>query len=104
MASAARPRGPGDVALAPRLLVTRAGPPAGGEDLRRRVLVFIRQAAPFAYCNACLALRCDASLADTVRVLAEITGDDAVLARTRRACYGCGRTLEISALRDGPRR
>ena len=84
--------------------MTPAGPRAGGADLRRRVLVFIRQAAPFAYCNACLALRCDTSLADTVRVLAELTGDDAVLARTRRACYGCSRTLEISALRDGPRR
>ena len=84
--------------------MTRAGPPAGGEDFRRRVLVFIRHTAPFAYCDACLALRCDASLADTMRVLAELTGDDAVLARARRACYGCGRTLEISALRDGPRR
>jgi hypothetical protein len=84
--------------------VTRARPPAGSEDLRRRILVFIRKAAPFAYCNACLALRCDASLADTVRVLAELTRDDAVLARTRRVCHGCNRTLEISALRDGPRR
>ena len=84
--------------------MTRAGLPAGSEDLRRRVLVFIRKAAPFAYCDACLALRCEASLADTVRVLAELTGDDAGLARTRRPCYGCGRTLEISALRDGPRR
>jgi hypothetical protein len=84
--------------------VTRGGPPAGREDLRRRVLVFIRTAAPFAYCNACLALGCDASLAETGHVLAELTGDDAVLARTRRACYGCSRTLEISALRDGPRR
>jgi hypothetical protein len=82
--------------------VTRAGPP-GSEDLRRRILVFIRKAAPFAYCNACLALRCDASLAETVRVLDDLTGDDAVLARTRRVCYGCGRTLEISELRDGPR-
>jgi hypothetical protein len=85
--------------------VTRARPPAGSEDLRRRILVFIRKAAPFAYCNACLALRCDASLADTVGVLAELTrDDDAVLARARRACHGCNRTLEISALRDGPRR
>ena len=81
--------------------MTRAGSPAGSEDLRRRVLVFIRKATPFAYCNACLALRCDASLADTVRVLDELASDDAVLARTRRVCYGCSRTIEISALRDG---
>ncbi len=84
--------------------MTRGDPPANREDLRRRTLAFIRKAAPLAYCNACLALRCDASLADTVRVLAELAGDDAVLARTRRACYGCSRTLEISVLRDGPRR
>jgi hypothetical protein len=84
--------------------VTRGGPPAGGEDLRRRILAFIRKAAPFAYSNAWLALRCDASLGETGHVLAELTGDDAVLARTRRACYGCSRTFEISALRDGPRR
>lgn len=37
-------------------------------------------------------------------VLAELADGDAVLARTRRACYGCGRTLEISALREGPPR
>jgi hypothetical protein len=83
--------------------VTRAGSPTGSEDLRRRVLLFIRKAAPFAYCNACLALRCDASLAEMMWALDELTGNDEVLTRIRRVCYGCTRTLEISALRDGPR-
>jgi hypothetical protein len=78
---------------------------ADGENLRRRVLAFIRNAAPFAYCDACLALRLDTGLAEMVAVLAELGGsDDAVLGRVRRACYGCGRTLELSALRDGPSR
>jgi hypothetical protein len=76
-----------------------------GEDLRQRVLAFIRKATPFAYCDACLALRLESSLAEMAAALAELAdGGDAVVARTRRACYGCGRTLEISALRDGPPR
>jgi hypothetical protein len=84
--------------------MTRGGSAASGGDLRRRTLAVIRQTAPFAYCNACLALRLAASLAETAAALAELTEAGAVLARTRRACYGCGRTLEISALRDGPPR
>lgn len=56
--------------------------------------------APFAYCDACLVLRVECSLAEMTGVLGELADGDAVLARTRRACYGCGRTLEISALRD----
>lgn len=77
--------------------------PGGGEDLRRRTLAFIRKVAPFAYCDACLALRLDTSLAEMAAALGELTAD-AVLERTRRACYGCGRTLELSALREGPPR
>ncbi len=82
----------------------RGGAAGSGEDLRRRVLAFIRKTAPFAYCDACLALRVECSLAEMTGVLAELADGDAVLARTRRACYGCGRTLEISALREGPPR
>jgi hypothetical protein len=83
--------------------MTRTGP-AGGEELRRRALAVIRKTAPFAYCNACLALRLECSLAEMAATLAELTAGDAVLVRARRACYGCGRTLELSALRDGPPR
>ena len=78
---------------------------AGAEDLRRRTLALIRRTAPFAYCNACLSLRLETSLAQTAVVLAKLMADgDARLTRTRRACYGCARVLEISALRDGPPR
>jgi hypothetical protein len=78
---------------------------SGGEDVRQQVVAFIRKAAPFAYCDACLALRLESSLADMAAVLAElVAGRDAVLTRTRRVCYGCGRTLEIGALREGPSR
>ena len=70
------------------------------DDLRRRVLAFMRKVAPFAYCDACLALRLEVSLAEVTAALAELAAD-AVVERTRRVCYGCGRTLELSALREG---
>jgi len=65
------------------------------------MLAFIRQAAPFAYCDACLALRIDAALSEAAGVVAALVGDGEC-DRRRRACYGCGRTLEIAALKDGP--
>jgi hypothetical protein len=64
------------------------------------VLTFIRKAAPFAYCDACLALRVDAALSEAVSVLAALVADGEC-DRRRRVCYGCGRTLEIAALKDG---
>ena len=70
------------------------------DDLRRRVLAFMRKVAPFAYCDACLALRLEVSLAEVTAALASLAADAAV-ERTRRACYGCGRMLELSALREG---
>ena len=69
------------------------------DDVRGRVLAFMRKAAPYAYCDGCLALRLDASLGDIVAALAALT-DDGECERRRRACYGCGRTLELSALCD----
>lgn len=81
------------------------GSVGGTEDLRRRTLESIRASAPFAYCDACLALRLGSSLTEMAAVLATLTDEaEAVLARTRRVCYGCGRTVELSALRDAPPR
>jgi hypothetical protein len=75
---------------------------AGNEHLRTRLLAFIREVAPFAYCDACLALRLSAALTETTLALGELTsGQGGLLERTRRVCYGCARTLTISALRDG---
>ena len=73
------------------------------DDLTRRLLAFIRQAAPDAYCDACLALRLGASLADTSAGLAALLAQGKEFERRRRACYGCGRTLALAALTDGPR-
>jgi hypothetical protein len=87
-----------------RPLMTPGSSARSGEDLRRRVLAFVRKATPFAYCDACLALRLECSLAEMAAALADLADGDAVLARARRSCYGCGRTREISALRDGPPR
>jgi hypothetical protein len=48
-------------------------------------------------------LRLEASLTQMAGVLSELaTNGDAVLARSRRSCYGCGRVLDIAALRAGP--
>jgi hypothetical protein len=83
--------------------MTPGAPVGGDKDLRRRALALISKSTPFAYCDACLALRLESSLAEMAAVLGELTADRAVgLVRTRRACYGCGRVLEISALREGP--
>jgi hypothetical protein len=69
------------------------------------VVAFIRKNFPFAHCDAGLALRCSASLADVTAIMAELARDEGdVLARTRPACHGCARTLEITGLRDGPPR
>jgi hypothetical protein len=83
--------------------MARPGPAGGDEDRRQGVLAFIREAAPFAYCDACLALRLDTGLGEMAAMLGELgAGADAPLARVRRACYGCGRTLDLSAPKDGP--
>ena len=75
------------------------------EDLAHQALAFIRKAAPFAYCDACLALRLDASLTDVASALERLTKDSAgELERRLRVCYGCGRTLQLVALQDGPPR
>ena len=73
------------------------------DDLRGRVLAFIRKVTPFAYCDACLALRLDAALQEVTAILTALIADGEC-ERRRRACYGCGRTLELTAVVDAPRR
>jgi hypothetical protein len=73
--------------------------PAAEEELPQRALAFIRQATPFAYCDACLALRLRASLSEMVAALAVFVRDGQC-DRRRRACYGCGRTLDVTGARD----
>ena len=51
---------------------------------------------PFAYCDGCLALRFDVSL-DEARVAALAVARADGFMRKTRACYGCGRTLEITS-------
>ena len=64
-----------------RPLMTPGSSARSGEDLRRRVLAFVRKATPFAYCDACLALRLECSLAEMAAALADLADGDAVLAR-----------------------
>ena len=80
------------------------GTDAGADDLRRHVLAVVRTAAPFAYCDACLALRCTAAPAELAAALRELsTGPEAPVVRTRRVCYGCGRALDLCALAEPTR-
>jgi hypothetical protein len=74
------------------------------DDLSRRLLAFMRKAAPFAYCDACLALRLNASLSEMSAALTALLAEAHGLERGRRACYGCGRTLVLTALSDEPHR
>jgi hypothetical protein len=73
------------------------------DDLRNRTLAFVRRVLPFAYCNACLALRLDAALSEMAAVLAWLV-EEGECERRRRVCYGCGRTLELCAMNERPRR
>jgi hypothetical protein len=76
----------------------------GGPDhLRDRVLQFMSKAAPFAYCDACLAVRVEAEVALLGPVLAAVVSEGRC-ERRLRVCYGCGRTLELTALSDLPGR
>jgi hypothetical protein len=75
----------------------------GRDDLTRRLPAFIRKNGPYAYCDACLALRLQASLSELLAALATLREDDE-FERRRRACYGCGRTLELTALVDSSQR
>ena len=68
----------------------------GSADLPTRTHAFIRKAAPFAYCDTCLALKLDASLQEMATALATLA-----LPRVRRVCYGCGRTLLLAEGKDG---
>ena len=61
----------------------------------------MRRMAPFAYCDACLAPRLETSVSEMVAILATLAADGECEPR-RRACYGCGRTLELTTLLDGP--
>ena len=52
---------------------------------------------PFAYCDGCLALHLDVSLADA-RAAALSVAAEAGFGRKRKECYACRRTLELTAM------
>jgi hypothetical protein len=61
------------------------------DDLRQRVLAFMRKVAPFAYCDACLALRLEVSLAEVTAALAGLPPTRPSSARAGRATAAGGR-------------
>ena len=50
---------------------------------------------PFAYCDACLALRLSQSL-ETARAAAKLLAREDGFTRTLRVCYACQRSLEMT--------
>jgi hypothetical protein len=52
---------------------------------------------PAAYCDGCLALHLGVSLAEAKAAAFTVAGELG-FKRQRRDCYGCGRTLELTAL------
>jgi hypothetical protein len=52
---------------------------------------------PAAYCDGCLAFHLGVSLAEAKATAVTVAGEPGVK-RQRRDCYGCGRTIELTAL------
>ena len=52
---------------------------------------------PAAYCDGCLAFHLDVSLAEAKATALTMAGEPG-FNRQRRDCYGCRRTLELTAL------
>ena len=67
-----------------------------GDRLAGQIRRHIIADHPFVYCDGCLALRFDVSL-DEARVAALAVARMEGFMRKTRACYGCGRTLEVTS-------
>jgi hypothetical protein len=67
--------------------------------LEEQVVRVLQSDRPHAYCDGCLALRVGATLEDARRAAARVATDVLAFDRTRSACHGCGRILEITRLR-----
>ena len=66
-------------------------------SLADRLATFIREQAPVAYCDQCLALRFGATFA-TVRASLLLLAKDPAFSRRLRHCYRCGSTVELTSL------
>ena len=67
-----------------------------GERLAAQIRRHIIADHPFAYCDGCLAQRFDVSLDEARLAALTVARADGFMRKTR-ACYGCGRTLEVTS-------
>jgi hypothetical protein len=67
------------------------------DGLPRQALALIRRAAPFAYCDACLAEQLHVTVPEATAALTSLD-----LPRRRRWCYGCRKT-EVAEVGEGGR-
>jgi len=75
-------------------------PTTAADPDRERLAAQIRRHViadqPFAYCDGCLALRFGVSLDEARYAAVAVARADGFMRKTR-ACYGCGRTREITS-------
>jgi len=67
------------------------------ERLSGQIRDLLKSDVPFAYCDACLALRLAESLEDTRAAALLVAGDDGFM-RKVRVCYGCNRAVEMTEI------
>jgi len=65
------------------------------EALALRIRKLLTDDVPFAYCDSCLALRFSESLEDARAAALLLAREDGFI-RKLRACYGCGRSVEMT--------
>jgi hypothetical protein len=72
----------------------------GADDasLARRLAAFVRDEAPVAYCDQCLALRFAVAFA-AVRSALLLLANDTAFVRQMRQCSRCGSTVNLTAPR-----
>ena len=68
------------------------------QPLSLKVRNLLKEDAPFAFCDACLALRFAESLEDTRAAAILLAREDGFM-RKVRVCYGCKRAIEMTEVR-----
>lgn len=72
---------------------------AADEPLDEQIANVLRRERTDAYCDACLALQLHVSLAEAQAAALRVAIATMAFDRKRRACSGCGRTVELTSIR-----
>ena len=69
------------------------------ERLSQQIRGLLKDDAPLAFCDACLAFRFDESLEDARTAALLLAREDGFM-RKVRVCYGCKRAVEMTEVRS----